>query len=1290
MIKNNSSDLMTNEVFQNIIDALPVFLFWTDTNHTIQACNLAQAKALGFSLPSEVVGLSCREAIENVAEPELTELIYQHHNDIMASKTGQILEYQARLFDQNGKRYTKEHDYITYKYPLFDKQDNVIGLIGIVTDITELKQTREELIQSKEKIKANKKAKKMFQDIIDALPTLLFWTDTNHALLGNNKIHAQTFGFSSTEEPIGMTMRDAQEATDLDSQLVDLWYEQHSRIMKSKKGEIFEYDIDLPEKDGHRRKCDLLCYKYPLIDDNQNVVGLVGVSLDIAESKQIQKKLIQTEEEVEAYKKAEKIFQNIIDAIPLLLFWTDTDHVLLGNNLTHAQSFGFKSPDELVNLPMEAGPENVLGKDNEIVKILRQQHDEIIQSGKGKILEYVASLFDKEGKRHKGKQHFSSYKYPLFDENKNVIGLVGASFDVTELKQIQKKLGQAEEEERAHRQAEKMFQDIVDALPTMLFWTDTDHIVLGNNKTHAEKWGFSSPDEVVNLSMQKIGEVKNIDPKLMDKFYADHTEIMRSKQGKTIEYNPMLYDENHHKKRTCIISQKYPLFNKNNEVIGLVGISTDITELKETQKALTEANKRAEKIFQSIIDSIPVLIFWTNTDHIIIGNNEVHARRWGSSKASDMVGLSMREIGEMNDLEPELIEQCYRDHTEIMQSKKGEVLEYYTMLYDENGNREKCAIMCYKDPLFDINGEVMGLVGITIDITELKNTQKDLEKANKKVKAASSAKSEFIANMSHDIRTPITGIVGMVQDLFNNAGNAEHTLQESGQLSVKQQKSFTATVKNNSSFLINATNELLQLCNEVLETVNLESGKITEQESAFSLRELANHNIGLLQPAAQHRQIKLSAEIADNVPLYLRGLRDYLNRSMLNLLSNALKFTEQGFVKLTVLSLKPTTSQKKGSLVILQIIVEDSGIGIPEDKFETIFDTFSRLTPSYEGIYKGSGLGLHTVKQYINAMKGSIKVESEVGKGTKFIMQIPFTVSDHCDFKKPAIQLDTLPQHPDITLASDELAAEEAACHLLVVEDNRPAAMALKIALRPFSCAIDIAKNAQQAIEKAQQNHYDLIFMDVGLPDMSGLEATKKIRALPDTDMAQVPIIALTGHVNKKDECLAAGMQELIIKPATSTTLKPILQHYTNCSVNATDSRNKKSEIIAPILNKDNNLLALDWLGCIEKCQGDLKHTQQLLTMCADDLKSTRPLLKQAYHDNDMTTLREILHSCLGGVCYLQLPQLEQTLKAFQDAVKTETPDAELLAFTYSALESAFDIFYQVLAQTLTAIKKPD
>ncbi|MCP4473363.1 MAG: PAS domain-containing protein [Gammaproteobacteria bacterium] len=1289
MIKNNSSDLMTNEVFQSIIDALPVFLFWTDTNHTIQACNLAQAKALGFSLPSEVVGLSCREAIENVAEPELTELIYQHHNDIMASKTGQILEYQAKLFDQNGKRYTKEHNYITYKYPLFDKQHSVIGLIGIVTDITELKQTREELIQSKEKIKANKKAKKMFQDIIDALPTLLFWTDTNHALLGNNKIHAQTFGFSSTEEPIGMTMRDVQEATDLDSQLVDLWYEQHSRIMKSKKGEIFEYDIDLPEKDGHRRKCDLLCYKYPLIDDNQNVVGLVGVSLDITESKQIQKNLLKAKKEIRAYKKAEAIFQNIIDALPLLLFWTDTDHVLLGNNLTHAQSFGFKSPEQLINLPMEAGPENVLGKDNEIVKILRQQHDEIIQSGKGKVLEYITSLFDKGGKRHKGEQHFSSYKYPLFDENKNVIGLVGASFDVTELKQMQKKLGHSEERERAHRQAEKMFQDIIDALPVMLFWTDTHHIVLGNNKTHAEKWGFSSPDEAVGLSMRKIGKMKNIDPKLMDKFYVDHTEIMRSKQGKTIEYSPMLYDENHHKKRTSIISQKYPLFNNNNEVIGLIGISTDITELKKTQKALTEVNKRAEKIFQSIIDALPLMVFWTNTNHIYLGNNISHAKNFGFSSSDQIVGLSLGE-GIEKTLDSKLIELIYQQHDEIVTSKKGQILEYNVMLFNEKKRKQRYDYISYKYPLFDNNDEVIGLIGISADITELKNTQKDLEKANKKVKAASSAKSEFIANMSHDIRTPITGIVGMVQDLFNNAGNAEHTLQESGQLSVKQQKSFTATVKNNSSFLINATNELLQLCNEVLETVNLESGKITEQESAFSLRELANHNIGLLQPAAQHRQIKLSAEIADNVPLYLRGLRDYLNRSMLNLLSNALKFTEQGFVKLAVLSLKPTTSQKKGSLVILQIIVEDSGIGIPEDKFETIFDTFSRLTPSYEGIYKGSGLGLHTVKQYINAMKGSIKVESEVGKGTKFIMQIPFTVSDHCDFKKPAIQLDTLPQHPDITLASDELAAEEAACHLLVVEDNRPAAMALKIALRPFSCAIDIAKNAQQAIEKVQQNHYDLIFMDVGLPDMSGLEATKKIRALPDTDMAQVPIIALTGHVNKKDECLAAGMQDLIIKPATSTTLKPILQHYTNCSVNATDSRNKKSEIIAPILNKNNNLLALDWLGCIEKCQGDLKHTQQLLTMCADDLKSTRPLLKQAYHDNDMTTLREILHSCLGGVCYLQLPQLEQTLKAFQDAVKTETPDAELLAFTYSALESAFDIFYQVLAQTLPAIKEPD
>ncbi len=1289
MTKNNSSDLMTNEVFQNIIDALPVFLFWTDTSHIIKACNLAQAKALGFSSPSEVVGLSCREAIANVAEPELTELIYQHHNDIMASKTGQILEYQARLFDQDGKRYTKDHNYITYKYPLFDKECNVIGLIGIVTDITELQQTREELIQSKEEIKANKKAKKMFQDIIDALPTLLFWTDTNHALLGNNKIHAQTFGFSSTEEPIGMTMRDAQQSMNLDPKLIDLWYEQHARIMKSKKGEIFEYNIDLPAKDGHRRKCDLLCYKYPLIDNNQNVIGLVGVSLDVTESKKIQKKLIQTEEEVKAYKKAEKIFQNIIDSLPLMLFWTDTNHTLLGNNITHARNFGFTSPDDLINLPMEAGPENALGKDHEIIKILRQQHNEIIQSGKGKILEYVASLFDEDGKKHKGEQHFTSYKYPLFDENRNIIGLVGASFDVTELKQMQKKLGQAEEREKAHEKAKKMFQDIIDALPTMIFWTDTHHVLLGNNKVHAEKWGSSKPSDIIGLSMREIGEMNNIDPKLIDLYYKDHSEIMQSRKGRNIEYSPMLYNNDHHRKETNIISHKYPLFDDKNEVIGLVGISTDITELKETQEALADANRKAGKIFQDVIDALPAMLFWTDTNHVILGNNKIHAENYGFSTPEEMVGLSIRDMAKINKLDDEIIESYYEEHSEIMNSKEGKIIEYDIMLWDKDGNRKKYNLMSYKYPLFDEKGNTIGLVGVSADITELKSAQKDLEKANKKVKAASLAKSEFIANMSHDIRTPITGIVGMVQDLFNNAGSAEHILQESGQLSVKQQKDFTATVKNNSSFLINATNELLQLCNEVLETVNLESGKITEQESAFDLRELANHNISLLQPAAQHRQIKLSAEIADNVPRYLRGLRDYFNRSMLNLLSNALKFTEEGFVKLNILSLKPTTTQEKGSLVVLQIIVEDSGIGIPEDKFETIFDTFSRLTPSYEGIYKGSGLGLHTVKQYVNAMKGSIKVESEVGKGTKFIMQLPFTISDHSDFKKPAIQLDNLPQHTDVSLNS-ELSAEEASCHILVVEDNRPAAMALKITLRPFSCAIDIAENAKQAIEKLQQNTYDLVFMDVGLPDMNGLDATKKIRALTNTDMAKVPIIALTGHVNKKDECLAAGMQDLIIKPATTTTLKPILQRYAGCSVTSTATRNKKNEAPPPVIKKDNRLLIIDWLGCIEKCQGDLKHTQQLLTMCADDLKSSRPSLKQAYRDNDITTLRETLHRCLGGVCYLQLPQLEKALKAFQDAVKTDTQDAELLASTYSTLESAFDSFYHVLDQTLPTTKESD
>ena len=480
------------------------------------------------------------------------------------------------------------------------------------------------------------------------------------------------------------------------------------------------------------------------------------------------------------------------------------------------------------------------------------------------------------------------------------------------------------------------------------------------------------------------------------------------------------------------------------------------------------------------------------------------------------------------------------------------------------------------------------------------------------------------------------------------------------------------------TLLMGATDELLQLCNEVLEVVCLETGKPSQQVESFNFHELVKHNIELLKPAAQHKKLNLSYEIAKNMPTFLTGLFIYLDRSLLNLISNALKFTEKGFVKVTASLLDANMKTPQvGDTITLKLTVDDSGMGIPKDKFDTIFEHFSRLTSSYQGIYKGAGLGLYTVKRYIEAMKGQITLDSEVDKGTRFTLTLPFIVSDHADRKKESIR----PSKPTLTLdvkaaktELNEISTEKAAATVLLVEDSVLAAIAAKTSLKSFGCAVDVAETGKQAVSMAQRNKYDLILMDVGLPDFTGVEATQKIRALSDPEKANVPIVALTGHANNPDRCqeaLDAGMQEVINKPAQPLALELILDNYV---FKKSDTQTVKS---ITTHKTTFDVTVLDWDACVRMMQGDAAMARELLSLLASELKETAPLLAKDYANKNTTVLRDTLHRLCGGVCYLKTPQLEHALKMFQEAVKAEPQDPQHLEKTHTELQQAIATFLQ-------------
>ncbi len=532
--------------------------------------------------------------------------------------------------------------------------------------------------------------------------------------------------------------------------------------------------------------------------------------------------------------------------------------------------------------------------------------------------------------------------------------------------------------------------------------------------------------------------------------------------------------------------------------------------LQNSQKNLTEANDALSQN-RNELQRLSMVARKTN-DAVILSNpkqevewvNEAFTALTGVS-AHDIVGKPIAELVQATKADPNVQKRLM---AAMRQDEFGKIEVRHTL-----GDSQERWSEIQMLPVVNADGEVDFYVTIAREITASKEHANGMRKARRAAEDAARTKADFLANMSHEIRTPMTGIIGMA-DLLSETEQTQEQLD------------YTQTI-------IGSSRSLLTIINDILDLSKLDAGKLQITNNTFDTRSCFEETLRLLEPSAYNKGLGLNLQVSEDVPMHLFADDVRIRQIATNIIGNATKFTEFGKIDIDVWmdGIEETDAMTP---MTLNFAVQDTGIGIPKDKLAAIFDEFTQAESSTTRRFGGTGLGLTICRVLTERMGGEITVSSEHGEGSRFVVSIPveFPPENAPAFSESASADPTTYDAVDL-----------AGITVLIAEDNRTNRLLIQKYLEKLPINLQFAADGYEAVEATLATPPDLIFMDMSMPNMSGIEATEAIRA---SDVVQPHIVALTANAfeNEKRACFQAGMDDFLTKPIRRAELVECLQRH--------------------------------------------------------------------------------------------------------------------------------------------------